>query len=413
MAEKKPNAVPRPDQDVRRTTTHSGVIHVRTYPPGRFTVVGNHLLQHRELSLIAIGLATHILSLPDGAAVDIRSLVERFPEGRDRIAFALRELEAHGYLERVREHAETGRIATRTYAHHTPLSLRGNIMCDRGAAPRARTRGGVPRPSVGARDTPQGDDRGDGGSAVPPASPAAPEPVEPVEPPASSGQTEPEPEPVASAAASAESPAPRSSAGRINETNETDVSGAGTGRPYTPGEEGVLDRRHDKAVALLAGLRRTDDRLTLSRRDVHRLAPAVTAWFDVGATAATVHRTLTADLPPGMRSPAGVLAYRLREQLPPPLPPREAPLWPLPPARPRSAPTPCRTATAANAPSGPRTPVVAATAGPFSRPWPEPLTRHESGHRGAGEALAGRGNAFPGPTSRRQRPGVCGRSVEA
>ena len=79
-------------------------------------------------------------------------------------------------------------------------------------------------------------------------------------------------------------------------------------------------RNHDKAVTLLAGLRRTDDRLTLSRRQVERLAPAVAAWFDGGATGAVVHRVLTADLPDDMRHPAGVLAHRLEHLLPPPLP---------------------------------------------------------------------------------------------
>ncbi|GHJ19583.1 hypothetical protein [Streptomyces albus] len=47
----------------------------------RFTVVGNHLAQHRELSLLAIGLAVHIQSVPDGTRVDIKSLSARFPEG--------------------------------------------------------------------------------------------------------------------------------------------------------------------------------------------------------------------------------------------------------------------------------------------------------------------------------------------
>ncbi|MET8248862.1 hypothetical protein ABZV31_33460 [Streptomyces sp. NPDC005202] len=75
----------------------------------------------------------------------------------------------------------------------------------------------------------------------------------------------------------------------------------------------------------LAGLRRVDDRLTLSLRDVHRLAPAVTAWFDGGATAAVVHRTLTADLPSDLRYPAGLVAHRLRKLLPLPLPARPAP----------------------------------------------------------------------------------------
>ncbi|MFD7136205.1 hypothetical protein [Streptomyces sp. NPDC059894] len=99
MAKKKPNAVARPNQGVRPTATPSGVTHVRAFQSGQYTVVGNHLAQHRELSLTAIGLATHILSLPEGAPVDIRSLADRFPEGRDRIAFALREFDKGRYGE--------------------------------------------------------------------------------------------------------------------------------------------------------------------------------------------------------------------------------------------------------------------------------------------------------------------------
>ncbi|MGJ3560530.1 hypothetical protein ACR6C2_26615 [Streptomyces sp. INA 01156] len=38
-----------------------------------------------------------------------------------------------------------------------------------------------------------------------------------------------------------------------------------------------------------------------------------------------MHRTLTADLPGVMKHPAGVIAYRLRELLPPPLPATPAP----------------------------------------------------------------------------------------
>ncbi|MDQ1017274.1 helix-turn-helix domain-containing protein [Streptomyces afghaniensis] len=261
MAEKQPNAAARPDQDVRRSTTHSGVTHVRAYQPDRYTIVGNHLAQHRELSLTAIGLATHILSLPEGAPVDIRSLAERFPEGRDRIAFALRELEARGYLERVRERTEAGRLYTRTYAHHAPAA-RAAVRTADGPVADAQA-GDTPREDAQASESPGAPALG-GGPPVPPASPTPPET---------------------------------------------------RGSEHAP-----RGRHHDKAVALLAGLRRSDDRLTLSRRQVERLAPAVVAWFDGGATAAVVHRVLTANLPDDMRHPAGVLAHRLEHLLPPPLP---------------------------------------------------------------------------------------------
>ncbi|WP_366916473.1 hypothetical protein [Streptomyces sp.] len=235
MAEKKPIPAPRPNQDVRRTTTHSGVTHVRTYQSGQYVVVGNHLAQHRGLSLIAIGLGTHILSLPEGAPVDIRSLADRFPEGRDRIAFALRELEAHGYLERVRERTDAGRLFTRTYVHHTPGGA--------GAA-RGRTRGdAAARPSANDRQPPQEDDRGGAGPVTHEAR-------------ATSVRAEPEP--------------PAVSEQRPQAPDRPAVQ-------VPPAAETRLDSRHEKAVALLAALRRTDDRLTLSARDLNRLAPAVTA----------------------------------------------------------------------------------------------------------------------------------------
>ncbi|MHB9859915.1 hypothetical protein [Streptomyces sp. YIM S03343] len=122
MVENNSKPAPRPHHDLRRSDTHSGVVHVRAYPSGQYVVVGSHLAQHRDLSLTAIGLATHILSVPEGTPVDIRSLTDRFPEERDRIASALRELERHGYLKRIREHTEKGRLVTHTYAHHAPTT---------------------------------------------------------------------------------------------------------------------------------------------------------------------------------------------------------------------------------------------------------------------------------------------------
>ncbi|MCT2592225.1 helix-turn-helix domain-containing protein [Streptomyces sp. N2-109] len=109
MGEPQPSATPR-----------AGVTHVRTRHADRFTVVGNHLAQHRELTLVAIGLAVHIQSLPDGARVDIKTLTARFPEGEVRIAAALRELEAHDYLTRTRARLPSGRIVTHTVSYDQP-----------------------------------------------------------------------------------------------------------------------------------------------------------------------------------------------------------------------------------------------------------------------------------------------------
>ncbi|MFE7759978.1 helix-turn-helix domain-containing protein [Streptomyces sp. NPDC057438] len=97
-----------------------GLTHDHSRHTTRFTVIGNHLAQHPELSLVAIGLAAHIQSLPKGARVDIKTLAGRFTEGTTRIAAALRELETHGYLRRERERVPGGRIITRTVSCNQP-----------------------------------------------------------------------------------------------------------------------------------------------------------------------------------------------------------------------------------------------------------------------------------------------------
>ncbi|KRC95562.1 MULTISPECIES: hypothetical protein [unclassified Streptomyces] len=101
-------------------TRVGGLTHENVRHTTRFTVIGNHLAQHRELSLLAIGLGVHIQSLPKGARVDIKALTARFPEGSTRIAAGLRELEAHGYLRRERSRVRGGRMVTRTVSCNQP-----------------------------------------------------------------------------------------------------------------------------------------------------------------------------------------------------------------------------------------------------------------------------------------------------
>ncbi|MFE7931344.1 helix-turn-helix domain-containing protein [Streptomyces sp. NPDC057456] len=114
-----------------------GLTHDNARHTTRFTVIGNHLAQHRELSLLAIGLGVHIQSLPKGARVDIKSLAARFPEGATRIAAALRELESHGYLRRERARVPDGRIITRTVSCNQPGHHRRTAAADRAHAPGA------------------------------------------------------------------------------------------------------------------------------------------------------------------------------------------------------------------------------------------------------------------------------------
>ena len=115
MDKQNPSAPPCAQPRIPRGITHINVRHTT-----RFTVTGNHLAQHPELSGLAIGLAVHIQSLPTGARADIKTLAARFPEGETRIAAALRELEAHGYLARTRERLPSGRVVTHTVSYNRP-----------------------------------------------------------------------------------------------------------------------------------------------------------------------------------------------------------------------------------------------------------------------------------------------------
>ncbi|AXG78652.1 helix-turn-helix domain-containing protein [Streptomyces paludis] len=117
-ANPRPGVRPSASPDVRP----AGIEHDNSRHTERFTVIGNHLAQHDKLSLVAMGLGLHIQSLPTGARVDIKTLAGRFPEGPTRIAAGLRELEAHGYLRRLRERTPGGRIVTRTISCNQPAA---------------------------------------------------------------------------------------------------------------------------------------------------------------------------------------------------------------------------------------------------------------------------------------------------
>ncbi|KQX11977.1 hypothetical protein ASC82_18565 [Streptomyces sp. Root431] len=268
-----------------------GVIHVNAAHTTGYVVVGNHLAQHADLSLTAIGLAVHIQSLPAGTPITVKALAKRLPEGEIRIAGALRELEAAGYLKRIRVRLASGRIATETYSYNNPGALR-DLGPDRD-------------PDADRDPDPDPDPGPDADPGPDPDPDSDPEPD-------SGGRPERRPKaalPPALAPTPSPAPAPTPASVR-NEAARL---------PQGP------------AAELLTGLRLTDPRLLLSVRDIQRLAPAVDTWFARGAAPEAVARTLTAALPATLQRPAGLLAHRLTTLLPPPVPdrPRAAAPYPL------------------------------------------------------------------------------------
>lgn len=242
MAPKHPSAPSRASSRVRAGAVRSGVIHVKVRHASQYSIVGNHLSQHEVLSATAIGLATHIGSLPDGARISIKRLAERFPESEARIAAALRELEAHGYLERTRVRLESGQVVTRTVFYNRPRFMGPED----------------PEDPEGPETVPYSSQDDDDHE---------PEP-EPLPEPAPVAEPEPEPDPV---------PAPHTA-------------------------EAPAVRVRQQAFDLLARLRLDDPRLLLPERAVRQLAPEVSRWLDRGAEPEAVRRLLAGGLPADLRS---------------------------------------------------------------------------------------------------------------
>ncbi|MFJ6442902.1 hypothetical protein [Streptomyces sp. NPDC091649] len=296
----------------------SGVIHIVIPHTSRFTVVGNHLAQHPDLSCTAVGIAVRIQSLPPGARVGIKELAARCREGEKRVAAALRELEACGYLQRARVRLPGGRIVTRTVFCNQPTALLRPrhphaAVQQRPAPVQAQAEAQPPAPAPAPTQA----------SAPAPAAPAA----RPVTPPAPPPPLTPPPAPPQPPALPFVPLVPPPTAPKPPPTPLP--------RPSGPTPE--LDRA---ATALLGDLRRHAPQFTLSETDIRQLAPGVAAWLERDAHPDTIRHTLTNDPPHPLRHPAKLLRHRLTALLPPPLP---GSLDLVAPTRPRIAVTPFQT----------------------------------------------------------------------
>ncbi|MFJ1591950.1 hypothetical protein ACIOD0_17120 [Kitasatospora albolonga] len=334
-----------------------GVVHVNIRLTDGYTIISNRLSQHRGLSLLAIGLGTHIQSLPDGWRVGIKALAAVFPESEARIADALRELEQHGFLRRTRERGRGGRLITRTVFHNHPdAAARGVVKT-------------VPVPVGEARATPVPTPEP---APVPATEPApVPEPVpvpvgepapvpEPVPVPVGEPAPVPEPVPVlVTEPAPAPVPVPVTEPAPVLVTDLAPVptpvpesvtvreeptavrsdpapaprlvpvpTAPRQQRAPLPGPDRPTEALSAAAADLLAGLRRTAPLFVLSEEDVRRLAPGVAAWLERGVRPDAVREALTDDPPVPLRHPAKLLRHRLTVLLPPPLP-VAAPVVPL------------------------------------------------------------------------------------
>ena len=83
-----------------------------------FTVMSNHHLRNRNMSLRAKGLLSLMLSLPEEWDYTLKGLARISMEGVDAIRTVIRELEEQGYLERHRKRNEKGHLKDIEYIIH-------------------------------------------------------------------------------------------------------------------------------------------------------------------------------------------------------------------------------------------------------------------------------------------------------
>ena len=87
----------------------------RIQKTGNYTIMSNHHLNNKALSLKAKGLLSLMLSLPDSWDYTTRGLASICKEGVDGICATVRELEAAGYIVRRRVRDASGKVRGMEY----------------------------------------------------------------------------------------------------------------------------------------------------------------------------------------------------------------------------------------------------------------------------------------------------------
>ncbi|MEV6260937.1 MarR family transcriptional regulator [Streptomyces sp. NPDC051784] len=216
-------------------------------------------------------VAGYVDHLPEGAAMDIKSLAKDLPlYGQMAIGSALRALAVAGHLRHVRCRVESlgqSRWVTLTYWSRT---ARDNEWWSLQLASGE---------GVASADAASTADPASTNSFAEPVAPEVPRQRVPEQPPESA----PEPAPASAAA-------------------------------------GATEPERSPAYLALAGLGRVDSRLTLSAKDCEVLEVLAAAWFERGVDADYLTRALTSGLPAQVGSPVGFVRRRLTDKLPARLP---------------------------------------------------------------------------------------------
>lgn len=220
---------------------------------GFFTKVPNLTVRDHALSFTARGLLAYMLSLPDGAREDVKTLANKSVEGRSAVSRALHELESRGYLTRTKSRDDEGRI-------HTNVE----VFADRDGAS-AQVEPATVLPGT----------RGPGGGK-------------------SGSKTE--------------ETGVKDSLPPLEHVGDDQPTGG-----EAAGREGG---EPSESLTLLARLGRDEPRLHLAASEAASLAPLVDAWLAKGVRPSHVASVMTAGLPERVHQAAALLRHRLLAKMP-------------------------------------------------------------------------------------------------
>ncbi|MFF1460398.1 MarR family transcriptional regulator [Streptomyces sp. NPDC058330] len=262
---------------------------------GKRTVPGQGTPRPEDFALLPERerhIAGYVDHLPDGAAMDIKTLAKHLPPyGQMAVASALKALGIAGHLRRVRCLAgEAGQVrwVSRTYWSRT---AHDNEWWD------TFLTGPVSHPVENGPE-------------------AAPTP-----PPTAAESPAPAPAPVsASASASASAASLTAQAEPAAQSAPVSAPAAPAAVPEQRTPTTMAQAAHSPAYLALAQLGRRDPRLALSAADCAALEPLAAEWFTRGVDADYLTQALVSGLPSRIGSPVGFARRRLTDKVPPHLP---------------------------------------------------------------------------------------------
>ncbi|MEV5415140.1 hypothetical protein [Streptomyces albogriseolus] len=237
----------------------------RTQHTSNFTVLPNSIVRHPRLSLAARGLLGHLLSLPDGARETVQSIAEKVSEGRIAVRKAMAQLEAEGYVRRVRhQDPETGTWSTEVTVSDAPMT---------GESPTDKKLTAGPAKSRFLGRSPYG-----------------------------SKTQEKNPSPTPAQASDSDDQAAEGGRGEASQQQNQEDASPEVGR----------------AAAVLGRLGAVEPKLSLGAAEVLNLAPLAAEWLRRGVSELELRNTLVAGLPATVLAPARFIANRLERKMPAP-----------------------------------------------------------------------------------------------